>query len=292
MRNQSIGLRLGIAFSSLIAVLIGVGWLGLNRMGQISAELQKTVISRWSTVQLSQEALNYSTLNNRITMQVFFLKDRAEIDPLLVRRAENSEKISILLKAIEARESTDKEKELLAAIKEARTPYVNSYRQALNLLIDDKNDVTARETMMRETLPLLTNYHDAWNAFVKSQVDQMDEAVERSAARYVLARRLALLLIVFAVVLVATIAIILSRSVMGDVARREQAKQALAKAMDELEERVKERTGELVKANKGLTVEILERKRVEAERHVLFEIIEGVSTTSNLEEWLRLVHQS
>jgi PAS domain S-box-containing protein len=261
-------------------------------MGQIHADLEKTVIGRWSTVQLSREALNYSTLNNRITMQIFFLKERAEIDPLLVRRAENSEKISILLKAIEARASNNKETELLAAIHEARTPYVNSYKRALGLLIDDKKDVAARETMVRETLPLLTNYHDAWNAFVQSQGNQMDEAVEKSAARYLVARRLALLLIVLAVVLAATIAIVLTRSMMGDVARREQAKQALAKARDELEARVEERTVELVTANKGLMVEILERKQIEAKQQVLFEIIQGTGATSHLEELLCLVHRA
>jgi signal transduction histidine kinase/DNA-binding response OmpR family regulator len=41
-----------------------------------------------------------------------------------------------------------------------------------------------------------------------------------------------------------------------------------------------------------LHAEIAERRQVEAERQVLFEITQGVSATSNLDELLRLIHQS
>ncbi len=41
-----------------------------------------------------------------------------------------------------------------------------------------------------------------------------------------------------------------------------------------------------------LRAEIAERRQVEAERQVLFEITQGVSSTANLDELLRLIHQS
>src|SRR5258706_6060744 len=122
LKNQSIGLKLGIAFSSLIAVLIGVGWLGLNRMGQINSDIDRIVISRWNTVQLSREALTYSTITNRTTMEIFFLKEATEIVPLIARRAENSEKVSNIIRKLEERVESREEKELLAAIKRARIP--------------------------------------------------------------------------------------------------------------------------------------------------------------------------
>ncbi len=42
----------------------------------------------------------------------------------------------------------------------------------------------------------------------------------------------------------------------------------------------------------GTVEDITERKRAETERHVMFEIIHGVSVTANLDELLRLVHQA
>lgn len=56
----------------------------------------------------------------------------------------------------------------------------------------------------------------------------------------------------------------------------------------ETEERIKE----LESSNAKLQNEILELKLVEAHQQVLFEIIQGVSLTSNLDELLRLIHLS
>jgi len=189
MKKQSIGVRLGVVFSFLVAVLIGVGWLGLSRMAQIDADMEKVVNRRWDKLQLSSEALNYSTLNNRITMEIFLLKDRGEIESLLARRAENSERINALIEKLEGGIESDRERELLAATKESRTPYVESYKQALGLLVNEKKYEEARATMVGQTLPLLVDHHRAWNALAQFEGGQMNEVVEESYARGAAARR-------------------------------------------------------------------------------------------------------
>jgi PAS domain S-box-containing protein len=67
---------------------------------------------------------------------------------------------------------------------------------------------------------------------------------------------------------------------------------ALVKSRGELEGRVSERTAELASAIDGLKTEMTQREVVEAERQALFEITQGVNSTSNVDELLRLVHQS
>ena len=67
---------------------------------------------------------------------------------------------------------------------------------------------------------------------------------------------------------------------------------SLVAAEKALEERVKARTIELATANAGLTLEIVERTRIEAEQEVLFEITQGVSATANLDELLQIIHGS
>src|SRR2546423_1813715 len=233
MRNQSIGVKLGAVFSFLIVVLVGVGWLGLHRMAQIDADMEKVVNRRWDKLRLSSEALNYSTLNHRITMQIFFLKDREEIDLLLARRAENSEEITDLIGKLEAGLESDRERELLAATKEARTPYVESYKRALDLLVNQRKYEEARAAMVTETLPRLVEYHRAWNAFTQFEGEQMGQAVEDSDTSDAAARRLALSLIVLAVAVTAAIAVFVTRSMLRDVSRRERTEAALQRALAE-----------------------------------------------------------
>jgi len=101
LASGQVALRLGLAFSLLVVLLIVVGDLGLRRMDLINADLQDIMEKQWAKLRLSREALAYSNRNSRITMQVFLLTDRKEIDLLLVERAENSERISTLLGTLE-----------------------------------------------------------------------------------------------------------------------------------------------------------------------------------------------
>ncbi len=156
--------------------------LGLSRMDRINTHLEEILRKRWAKAQLAQEALTYSNRNNRITMEIFLLESKEEIDPLLVQRAQNTEKISALGQQIREQIESEEERGLLDAMDAARWPYINSYKQALHLLIDEQKPAEARATMVKVTLPLLKNYHNAWNAFVLFQTDQMNQELEKEVA--------------------------------------------------------------------------------------------------------------
>jgi PAS domain S-box-containing protein len=226
-RHESIGLKLGALFGFLVAVLAGVGWLGLSRMARIDADMERKVDRRWEKLRLSSEALNYSILNNRIMMQVFLPSRGEKIGPLIARRAENSERIACLMEALEDEIESEREGELLAAVKETRAPYVESYKRALDLLVRDGKYEEGRAAMVRETLPRLADYHRAWNAFVEFEGEQMGQAVEENNDSDAGARRLAVWLLVLAVVATAAIALFVTRRMARDARRREQQDEAL-----------------------------------------------------------------
>jgi len=164
-------MKLGVAFAIPVAILTAVGWLGLSRMSQMNDGMNEILDHHWSKVQIVNQALSYSNLNYRIIVQIFFLADREEINTLLIRRAENSDKISALMKELEARVDSDKEKDpfkekdLLNAVKDARTPYIESYKQNIHMLLQENEPEKAREGMVRVTLPLLRKYQAAWSEF-------------------------------------------------------------------------------------------------------------------------------
>jgi PAS domain S-box-containing protein len=268
MKSQQIGTRLGVAFGVLIAILSGIGYLGLSRADQSNANLNDILGKRWIKMQLAREALTYSNRNSRITMQIFLLKDQKAIGLLLAQRAENSKKIMELLSEIGTRCESEDEKKLFDLVREARTPYINSYLRALHLLVDEQKRDAAAAVMVQETLPALFKYHAAWNDFVQFQMDQVDLAARRSRAHYAATRRVVLLLVVLASLAGVAIGIFATRSMVREITARVRAEREVQKLNAELEDRVIQRTRELADANQHLISEIEERRRAEEQLRV------------------------
>jgi len=69
-----------------------------------------------------------------------------------------------------------------------------------------------------------------------------------------------------------------------DITSRKQTEEALQRAHDELEQRVADRTEELIRINEELRTEITERKRAEEEMVILAEIGQVIGSTLDIDE--------
>src|SRR5436305_1159716 len=98
--DSTLGVRLGVCFALLIAMLVAIGALGLRQLRQLDKNLEEIVNQEWVKVQLSKRAQSYSNLNSRITMQVFIMDDQEEIKALLAQRTKNSAEISNLIETL------------------------------------------------------------------------------------------------------------------------------------------------------------------------------------------------
>jgi len=224
LASWKVAVRLGLAFSVFGVLLIVIGDLGLRRMDRINADLLDIMDRQWTTVQLSLEAVAYSSSNSRITMQVFLLKDKdkdkEQIGSLLAARAENTKKISALLAELEGLCDSEEDRRLLAAVRNTRGPYIDSYLRALHFLLDEKNHDAATAVMVQQTTPALLNYHAAWDEFVRFQGDELELAVRQSRARYAASRHLALFIMAIAVLLAGAIALLVIKRTVGDMTTR------------------------------------------------------------------------
>jgi len=255
LKSKHIGLRLGVAFVLLIAMLMGIGQSGLRRMKEINESLSDITGRRSDKLQLSREALRLSNRNSRIMMEIFLLPDGAQTNELLATRAENTKKISALMAEIATRCESEEEKQRLSAVEATRKPYIDSYLRALHLLVDEGERDAAVAVLINETLPAIVKYHAAWEAFVDFQRDQMIVASKVAEVGYSRARHLAYLLIVLAVIVAVAIAVFTTRETAREIATRIDAQNEVSKLNATLEERVMRRAHELREAAKRLDLQ-------------------------------------
>jgi two-component system, cell cycle sensor histidine kinase and response regulator CckA len=276
MRRDSTGLKVEIAFSCLVALLIGVGWLGLSRMGQINASANNLFNERWEKLYITRQAASYFNSGYRIAIRLFLTepKDKQETGKLVAQLKENAEKDAAAWKEIEGQPGTNTERELLGKVDAAGVPAYESLQRATSLLVNQNKSVEAKKVMLGETLPLLNKYRDAWQGYIEYEEDQMNQARTQTRTSYATVRLLSATLISLAIALAVCIAVFVTRRLSREMQERESAQSALKNLNEDLERKVAERTVELASTVQSLKEEVNERRARELDLHRLAAIVE------------------
>jgi PAS domain S-box-containing protein len=246
------GLKLAAAFAALILILISVGWLGLSHMAALEREDQRVVDKQVRDEHIAREALEYSTINSRIALQLFILTNRDEIQPLLARREANSKHISALLDEISTRLDDDNERAMFAQLLNARTNFFNAFFPVLDLLVNQNKPEEARAALAQVADPLYLDYLKLLESFVDLQARQVAQASGQAQRDYSAASNLVVVQIALAVVVAAAIGWVATRSLTNEITTRKRAEAELLAAREHLEERVSRRTAELTVTNEKL----------------------------------------
>jgi PAS domain S-box-containing protein len=262
--DSHLGAKVALSFGVLIVIMISVGFVGIRQLGRVDRDFANIMEQQWPEAELSMQAEAYSNLNSRINMQIFLADDEKERNALLAQSESNSNKISDLIRTLESRVDSPEELRLLNTVEEKRARYVDSYRAALRMLVTDKQPASARAWLMSEALPRLNEYHQAWSEYVDYQGQQMDVAQHNNVTSDAFTRKTTALLIALAGLLAAAIAVFVTRSITRHMKRRTRAEEAVWRAHNELEQKIRQRTAALGKANSALETEISERKQAES----------------------------
>jgi PAS domain S-box-containing protein len=266
-----------IAFGCLVALLIGVGWLGLSRMGQINATANRLFNERWEKLYSTRQAASYFNSNYRIAIRVFLMKPGTEQETaaLVGQLKENTVKGSTAWKKIEAEPAAAAERELLDKISAAGIPAYESLQKSLSLLVDQGNAIEANKMMVNETLPLMNKYRDSWAPYMEYQEDQINQARMQSREGYAAARKLSATLILLAIGLAVCIAVFVTRRLSREMEERERSQIAIRNLNEGLERKVAERTEELARVVDTLRDEVDVRGTQEVDLRRLAAIIES-----------------
>jgi PAS domain S-box-containing protein len=212
MKSWRIGQRLAIGFGIGVVFLVAVGWLLLREMATMNAGLRRISNERAVVVRLTNDVLQRSIDNARITMQLFVASGSPSEPQLLAQNLENTKLISAGVEKIEKVLSTEQERALFNDVKAFRTPYLESRAEVKELLAAGRRDA-AIAMANNEMIPRLTVYRAAWNRFLAAQNDALNAAVTETTARYRATRTTALSLIVLAAFAAAAIGAAVTRRI-------------------------------------------------------------------------------
>jgi methyl-accepting chemotaxis protein len=210
MKKLTIGSRLGLAFSALCAFLLGVGWLGLDGMGEMDG------LNDRITKQLWPRALAAATLADH-SMELTILGDEAVIARDQVEIAGLSQKAEKLRR--EAAETLDALERLSGAedrreIAEARQLLAEAepvYRELTRLLGAGERDAGQRK--MEEHDALMDRLEKACEGITARANGAVDAAAVAQDAAYERSRALAASIVAIALLLAAGVAILVTRSI-------------------------------------------------------------------------------
>jgi len=144
LKNKHVKLRLGVAFAVLIALLAGIGEFGLRRMQTIDETLGDITGRLLTDLELARRAVAISNDNDRIVMQIVFVKNGALVETLLATRSENSKEITRLVEESERRCDSEKEKQLLSAVKRTEN-HIWKATYELSICLSMKGNTTKRK---------------------------------------------------------------------------------------------------------------------------------------------------
>ena len=252
MKHLTTTFLLSVSFCLLLAVLSIVGWQGVRHLQRFDEEIQGTISDHWQTEHLTQEAFRLSGENSRVTLQVFLVENQDELKSLLDQRAANTDRIFKLVRIIEPRLKSEKEKRLFTLVQTTRTPYIESYKQAISLLVTESKPAEGRRMMMEVVRPKLLAYYNAWNVFDQCEIDEIDEVIQQSARNNTADQQNFVLIVLLAGALTGGIAIFTVLCVSREIDKRRDAEKDLELERDQLAQRVQDRTSELARANDEL----------------------------------------
>lgn len=212
MKNWSIATKLGVAFGLLVAILIGMVWLSIDRMGKMHATLERTIKNDFQKLRLTNDGARITLENGRVTMQIFLVKEGPSKQALLVLNDQLAPKGPELQKKLAEILTTDREKDLFAKVFEGRQPYVDARAVAKKLDAAGKHD-EAVEVVDNQVMPLLNKYVQSWDALFAYEEERILAASKESLALFNSTRDLVVGLAVLSVVFCVVFALVVIRKI-------------------------------------------------------------------------------
>jgi methyl-accepting chemotaxis protein len=178
----------------------------------LNLNMSSTLQKRYNIVELTHRTIENSITNARVTFQLFETTNPEEEKRLNAENDAASQEISSQVAIIEKSLSSPEERQMFDVVMRDREAYRVARANAKDLLTAKKRD-QALAALSQNVIPVLDTYRAEWGKFIDLQTAAMQKSMEDSQRAYMMARRVALGLMVTILILAVVTAFSVTRSI-------------------------------------------------------------------------------
>jgi methyl-accepting chemotaxis protein len=217
LRNQSIGVRLGVTFAVFVIVIAAVGWLGLDRLSQVNQSLEVLAGAKWHGAALATDGMELASEQASLCAELFLQSDKAQVENILASMDEVARKGDALQEKVDTLVAgCERGRTIFEQVKLQRVTYKEAFHRAKLLLKDGKRE-DAQQIALREVIPNLKLLQARWQDLVQHQGDHFTEASKAAADEYAATRKLILAVIGFAILFAVVVSFAVTQSITNPV---------------------------------------------------------------------------
>ena len=227
MGNFKIGVRLGVAFSIIVVLMLLVGGVAISRLVVIDNDITSLVSDEYPKVLVLQKAKDKLNIIARGLRNMLLLDSPEDIRKEAKRVAESREAIVKIISDLEKVVLSDAGKAQLKRVSDARIACDQGYADAIKL-IEAGEKVKARDFLLTGVRKVQTAYFEELDKMIEHQSKEV-ERVGKDADHFTAqSRNIILGLMLINVVLAGIMALLIVRSITGPVAEIVAANERLA----------------------------------------------------------------
>ncbi|MBZ0106373.1 MAG: methyl-accepting chemotaxis protein, partial [Sulfuricella denitrificans] len=211
-KNMKIGMRLGLGFGLMLALLAAIAMIGIMRLSALNADIDDMVKDKYPKTLWANNINASVNVIGRAMRNMLIMDKREQVEKELGRVQDARKNIKENLDKLDATIRSDKGKELLKAIADARGAYVGGQDQFLKLIADGKQG-EAKVLLLTEVREKQNNYFKAVSNLIDYQGSLMEGTGKAAGEAYQAARSLMIALGLAAALLGAAIAFWVTRSI-------------------------------------------------------------------------------
>ena len=212
MKNLTVATRLGLAFGSIILIMIFIAAFGINRLAQLDESTRLIVSDRWVKAGMADDIVRHTSLIAISLRNMMLTTNREDIARQKGRISESRKAIAGHVEKLRQTVALPRGKEILGHVLSERDKYVAGQEKLIKL-IETGSAEEARQYLNGDLRPILAAYQGALEEFAKFQAELVDEAGKASHESYEQARTLSIAAVVIALLLAGGLAVWIIRSV-------------------------------------------------------------------------------